>query len=112
MRVCCHRNNVGSILLIHEGDEMENTKGRSSNIELFRIVLMLIIIAHHYVVNSGIATLYDYAHISANMVFLQIFGFGGKMAINCFLLISGYFMILTEYDKKKLIRLYTEIKFY
>lgn len=34
------------------------------------------------------------------------------MAINCFLLISGYFMILAEYDKKKLIRLYAEIKFY
>lgn len=27
---------------------------RNSNIELYRIVLMLIIIAHHYVVNSGI----------------------------------------------------------
>lgn len=27
---------------------------RNSNIELYRIILMLIIIAHHYVVNSGI----------------------------------------------------------
>lgn len=98
--------------LIHEGDEMEKTTDRSSNIELFRILLMLIIIANHYVVNSGTTSLYDYAHISASMVFLQIFGFGGKMAINCFLLISGYFMILAEYDKKKLIRLYAEIKFY
>ena len=31
----------------------ENT--RNSNIELFRIITMLVIIAHHYVVNSGIA---------------------------------------------------------
>lgn len=27
---------------------------RSSNIELFRIITMLIIVAHHYVVNSGL----------------------------------------------------------
>lgn len=34
---------------------MDRTKPmRNSNIELYRIVLMLIIIAHHYVINSGI----------------------------------------------------------
>lgn len=30
---------------------------RDSNIELLRILMMLMIIAHHYVVNSGIAPL-------------------------------------------------------
>ena len=30
------------------------TGERDSNFELFRIVLMLLIVAHHYVVNSGI----------------------------------------------------------
>ena len=34
---------------------MDRTKPmRNSNIELYRIVLMLIIIAHHYVITSGI----------------------------------------------------------
>ena len=33
---------------------MEKIKNRDSNIELYRIVLMLLIIAHHYVVNSGV----------------------------------------------------------
>lgn len=34
---------------------MDRTKTmKNSNIELYRFVLMLIIIAHHYVVNSGI----------------------------------------------------------
>lgn len=38
---------------------MENnrTQLRDSNIELLRILMMLVIIAHHYVVNSGIAPL-------------------------------------------------------
>ncbi len=30
----------------------------SSNLELTRILLMLLIIAHHYVVNSGVAALF------------------------------------------------------
>lgn len=30
---------------------------RDSNIELLRILMMLVVIAHHYVVNSGIAPL-------------------------------------------------------
>lgn len=30
---------------------------RDSNIEFLRILMMLVIIAHHYVVNSGIAPL-------------------------------------------------------
>lgn len=39
---------------------MNNTQiksPRDSNIELLRILMMLVIIAHHYVVNSGIASL-------------------------------------------------------
>ncbi len=52
-------------------------KVRDSNIELFRIFLMLMIIAHHYVVNSGITELYDSSQVSVNQIFLSIFGWGG-----------------------------------
>lgn len=35
--------------------EKDTTKpNRNSNIELYRIIVMLFIIAHHYVVNSGL----------------------------------------------------------
>lgn len=34
-------------------------KCRQSNLELFRIIMMLVIIAHHYVVNSGLLDLID-----------------------------------------------------
>ena len=87
-------------------------KERSSNLEILRIVAMLIIIAHHYVVNSGIVQLYDYSNITANMIFLQFFGFGGKMAINIFVLISSYFMFQYKLTWKKVLKLYLEVKFY
>lgn len=86
--------------------------GRDSNFELFRIVLMLLIVAHHYVVNSGISQFYDFNNITGNMIFLQLFGFAGKIGINCFVFITGYFMIKSQFKFQKLLKLYLEIKFY
>ena len=86
--------------------------GRDSNFELFRIVLMLLIVSHHYVVNSGISQLYDFNNITGNMIFLQLFGFAGKIGINCFVFITGYFMIKSQFKFEKLLKLYLEIKFY
>lgn len=87
-------------------------KMRNSNLELFRIVLMLMIIAHHYVVNSGLTALYDFSHISGNQLFLEFFGWGGKCGINCFVLITGYFMCTKQFTWRKFLKLYLEIKFY
>lgn len=79
---------------------------------MLRILLMLIIVAHHYVVNSGLTSLYDFDHVTKNMVFLQIAGFGGKMAINGFTLITGYFMCKTEWSWKRILKLVLTIKIY
>ena len=70
-------------------------KRRSSNLELFRIITMLLIVAHHYVVNSGL-TATD-GPIFSNLlswksIFLLLFGAWGKTGINYFVLITGYFM--------------------
>ena len=77
------------------------TGERDSNFELFRIVLMLLIVAHHYVVNSGISQLYDFNHITGNMIFLQLFGFAGKIGINFFVFITVYFMIKSQFKFRK-----------
>lgn len=87
-------------------------KNRESNIELMRIIMMLLIIAHHYVVNSGITNLYNFSNITVNMIFLQVIGLFGKTIINCFILITGYFSIKGKFSFKKVIRLFLEIKFY
>lgn len=85
---------------------------RNSNFELFRIFLMLFIIAHHYVVNSGLTKLYDFSDITPNMIFLQIYGMFGKTVINCFTLITGYFMVKSNITLKKFLKIYLEVKFY
>ena len=73
---------------------------------------MLMIIAHHYVVNSGITELYNFSQVSGNQMFLELLGWGGKTGINCFLLITGYFMCKQDFTWRKFLKLYLEVKFY
>lgn len=91
------------------------TKPRSSNLELYRIVCMLMIVAHHYVVNSGItshcAPLYTDL-ISEKSIFIVLFGAWGKTGINCFLMITGYFMCTSKITLRKFIKLMGQIYLY
>lgn len=85
---------------------------RSSNIEALRIVAMLAIVAHHFVVNSGLMEHYDYRNPTVNMYFLELWGMWGKTAINVFVLISGYFMCRQKWTWRRWFKLYFEVKFY
>lgn len=86
---------------------------RNSSIELFRIIIMLVIIAHHYIVNSGIYDVIKAGDVlSAASIFSLIFGFGGKIGINCFVLITGYFMCKSQISIRKYVKLFLEVQFY
>ena len=88
---------------------------RESGIELFRIITMLVIVAHHYVVNSGLTTvdyIYGESSITWNAMFLLLFGWGGKTGINCFVLITGYFMCTSKITLKKFLKLILWIELY
>lgn len=87
-------------------------KIRESGIELFRIISMWLIVAHHYVVNSGVTDLAFQNPLSAQSLFLFLFGGWGKMGINCFVLITGYFMCSSHITTKKFVKLLGELMFY
>lgn len=88
-------------------------KERYSNLELLRIFTMLCIIAHHYVVNSGITDKITPANtLQWNSLSALIFGWGGKTGINCFVLITGYFMCKSRINVKKFLEIFLEIEFY
>lgn len=87
-------------------------KVRDSNLELFRIIVMLLIVAHHYVVNSGLFEVLRDAETSMSSISMLLFGAWGKTGINCFVLITGYFMCRSNISAKKLIKLYLQITFY
>lgn len=68
-------------------DNVENK--RQSNIELMRIICMLLIVAHHYVVHGGTAGI-DYIS-EKNSIMLYAVAMWPRVAINCFVLTTGYF---------------------
>jgi len=73
------------------------------------------IVAHHYVVNSGLmdeSGLLTIDSSSANSVYLRLFGAWGKTGINCFLMITGYFMCTSQITLRKFIKLFIQILFY
>lgn len=87
-------------------------KHRESNIELFRIIMMLLIVAHHYVVNSGVLDAISMPPYTWKHHFLYVFGMWGKIGINCFVLITGYFMCKMDITIRKFLQLLFEMLFY
>lgn len=84
--------------------------GRQSNIELLRIVAMVMIVASHFVVHGG----FKYENeISLNSVWITFFGSGGKLGVDIFLLISGYFSVTSKrFRYSRVIRLWLQGFFY
>lgn len=58
--------------------QIGRTKERSSNFELYRIICMLMIVAHHFVVNSGLTSLMMENPTAANTLYLWLFGMWAK----------------------------------
>lgn len=97
------------------GEGILAKKPRNSNLELYRIICMLMIVAHHYVVNSGLWTVDGPIMTNPkayNSLFLLFLGAWGKTGINCFLMITGYFMCTSKITLRKFVKLMGQIYLY
>lgn len=70
---------------------------------------MFIIVLHHYCVNSGFVELINPKILTGNMLFVQFMSIGGKVGVNIFFLISGYFMINSSMKWRKVFQLVFQI---
>lgn len=96
-------------------DTSTPAKVRNSNLELYRIITMVLIVAHHYVVNSGLMSIggpIESNPLSFHSLFLLLFGAWGKVCINCYVLITGYFMCEKNITLKKFLKLVCVVEFY
>lgn len=107
-----HAGSQSLLLILLDSNSMQQTKPRNSNLELYRIIVMLLIVAHHYVVNSGLITVMEETPLSARSIFFYLFGAWGKIGINCFVLITGYFMCKSQITLLKFMKLLLEVIFY
>ena len=84
---------------------------RDSNLELLRIIMMILIVAHHFALHGG----FDYPTdtVSLNRLWIQFIQVGGKLGVNVFVLISGYFLIhSTEHRTVRTVRLWFRLLTY
>lgn len=82
---------------------------RQTNIELLRIICMVSILMGHYVGKGGIVTT---SHTIYQKVSLIFWG-GGKLGVNIFALIMGYFgAVSVKNQGKKIINLYLQVVSY
>lgn len=95
-----------------DDEKMKDQVKRDSNLELFRIISMILIIMHHYVVNSGLIEIINTKAFSNTSMFYLIFGAWGKVGINCFVFITGYFMCKSDITIKKIFKLIFALEFY
>ena len=77
---------------------------------MLRIICMVLIIAHHYAVHG--AFVFTELTPFVNKMIVVFFKLGGKLGVNLFVLISGYFMVRSSVTFRKLLRLWLQILFY
>ena len=62
-------------------------KQRQSNIELLRIVAIVMSVVHHFAVHGNME--FPLTSLSANRLWIQLLMLGGKVGVNLFVLSSG-----------------------
>lgn len=93
---------------------MQDSKhNRQTNIELLRIISMLMIVFHHFAVHGG----FDWktSYITIPHFWYNFIVMGGHIGVNIFVLISGYFLITSSgkfLNFKKILRFWGQIFFY
>ena len=84
-------------------------KQRSSNMELLRIVAMLVIVANHCITHGRIPFPYDGWSFNRMMShFLN----NGQLGVSLFVLITGYFQCQSVFKFGKLVKLWGQVVFY
>ncbi len=95
---------------IKSNKEQKNTKTkRQGNIEILRIVCMILIIVHHYCVHGGLQNV-DTSLANEFVTYIGIII--GKFASNTFALITGFFLFKYKFKMQKVIKIYLQAVFY
>lgn len=83
-------------------------KERTSNLELLRVILMLMIFVLHYILGTNAiieSRIYSIDYYLINLIEALCI-----VSVNCFILLSGYFLVKFKFSK--IIKLILQAKFY
>lgn len=89
---------------------MQKVKKRDTNFELLRIIAMFMIVTLHYTQNSGV--LENNGTYTLQNIFFIFLNTVCSVGVNCFVLISGYYLITSKFKIQKIIHLWGLVLFY
>ncbi|MCM1174274.1 MAG: acyltransferase [Blautia sp.] len=84
---------------------------RRANFELLRIIAMLMIIALHYLVKGNVAVPYAESRSAVNYAAWLVEAFC-IVAVDCYVLLSGYFLVESEWKPGRVLSLLAQVLFY
>lgn len=92
-------------------EKMKGNRTRNTTIEALRIVAILLIILSHYSIHGSfdVATLGDDGYFKLTVLQCAI---QGNLGVDLFILISGYFLISSRFNIKKIVLFVCEVWFY
>lgn len=91
-------------------DERINVGKRSTNFELLRCIAMIMILFQH--LGDAMTAKSDIFVWAPNELYLNLMRIFGTIGVNCFVLISGYFLIKKQFSTKKIFYLYSKVFLY
>ena len=84
---------------------------RQANFELLRIVAMMMVIVLHYLNKGNFTTAYAKDPSVVNYTALLIDAFCA-VAVNCYVLLSGYFLVESAWKPERIVSLVAQVLFY
>lgn len=91
--------------------KLRTTKERNANLDLLRIISMFLIVLLHSIDHSGVL---ESIQIETGFIYLyeKILHNFTQICVNCFVLLSGYFLVKSKFRISKIISLWIEVVFY
>jgi len=101
---------------VNNNNVSNKPKVRQSSIELLRIIAILLIICHHFSIHSNFNFDEDEEKNKQNFLnhlWIQFLSLGGKISVNIYVLISGYFLSnSSKVEISKFLKLEFQLIFY
>ena len=83
---------------------------RQSNFELLRIISMMMIVTLHFMGHGKVLDSVQFG--SFNFLLAWFVEILSAVAVNCYVLLSGYFLVKSKFEIRKLILIWLQVEFY
>ncbi len=108
-------NFIGSLKCNNENEDVGKavntmSKTRKTNLELLRVLAMFMVIVLHTLGHGGVLNTYTFGQAGYYVIWL--IESLCLVAVNCFVLITGYFMVESQTKLSRILKLMTQVWFY